>query len=200
MSGSTVQVSMKHRDTKTQRHKEIRQTKILDAGFLLCLCAFVSLCFIPYRSCCATFYLRAVPSMRDWTRRLEATTLLIVFPLLWMACSRQAADLKQIQQQRSGGYIVTLLNESGALKQRSDHLTLEVRNASTNELANITNLQIQASMSMPGMGPMFGTFSAPRQSVPGRYDFDADFGMAGRWTFVVTFDPNGRVQFNLSAQ
>ena len=138
--------------------------------------------------------------IHNFGRRLGSTTLLIAVPLLWMACTRQAAGLKQIQQQRSGDYIVTLLNESGALKQRSDHLTLEIRSASTNELANITNVQIQASMVMPGMGPMFGTFSPPRQNVPGRFNFDADFGMAGRWAFVVTFDPNGRAQFNLSAQ
>ena len=138
--------------------------------------------------------------IHNFGRRLGSTTLLIAVPLLWMACTRQAAGLKQIQQQRSGDYIVTLLNESGALKQRSDHLTLEIRSASTNELANITNVQIQASMVMPGMGPMFGTFSPPRQNVPGRFNCDADFGMAGRWAFVVTFDPNGRAQFNLSAQ
>jgi hypothetical protein len=31
-------------------------------------------------------------------------------------------------------------------------------------------------------------------------DFDADFSMAGQWNFVVTFDPAGRVQFNLNAR
>lgn len=126
--------------------------------------------------------------------------LLLAFPLLWLACSRPAADLKQIQQQRSSDYIITVLNETGVLKQRSDHLTIEFRNASTNELANVSNVQIHASMVMPGMGPMFGTFAAPRQDVPGRYDFDADVGMAGQWNVVITFDPNGRVQFALRAQ
>ena len=133
-------------------------------------------------------------------QRLGLTGLLIACPLVWLACSRQATDLKQIQQQRSGDYIVTLLDDSGVLKQHSNHLAIEFRNASTNELADVTNVQIQASMVMAGMGPMFGTLSTPRQDAPGRYYFDADFGMAGRWTFIVTYDPNGRVQFNLSAQ
>ena len=133
-------------------------------------------------------------------RRLGPISLLAALSLVWLACGRQTAGLKQIQQQRSGDYVVTLLNDSGVLKQHSEHLTLEVRNAATNELANVTNVQIQASMVMAGMGPMFGTLSAPRQNAPGRYDVDAEFGMAGRWTFVVTFDPNGRVQFSLSAQ
>jgi len=133
-------------------------------------------------------------------QKLSMISLLIAFPMLSVGCNRQSTGLKQIHQQRSGDYTVTLFNESGVLKQHSDHLTVEFRNASTNELANVSNVKIQASMLMPGMGPMFGNISAPRQGAPGRYDCDSDFGMAGRWTFVVTFNSNERVQFNLSAQ
>ena len=125
---------------------------------------------------------------------------LVTLCVLGFACSRPPADLKQIQQQRSGDYVITLFNDSGVLKLRSNHLLLEFRNTSTNELANVTNVQIQATMVMPGMGPMFGTMSPPRQAAPGHYDFDADLGMAGHWTFIVTFEPNGRVQFSLNAQ
>ena len=55
-------------------------------------------------------------------------------------------------------------------------------------------------MRMPGIGPMFGNLSSTRQTGPGRYEFDADFSMAGQWSFVVTFDPNARAQLNLNAQ
>jgi hypothetical protein len=123
---------------------------------------------------------------------------LLVF--LAVACSRQPTEFKPIQQQRSGDYSVTLLNETGALKQRSDHLRVEIRNAATNALADVTNVQVQASMVMPGMGPMFGTLSTPRQTAPGQYELDADVGMAGQWSLIVTFEPNGRAQFALRAQ
>jgi hypothetical protein len=125
---------------------------------------------------------------------------LLAFSLLCLACKRQANALTQIQQQRSGDYVVSLLNDTGAVKQHSNKLTLEIRNAISNELANVNNVQIQASMRMPGMGPMFGNISSIRPVAPGQYDFEADFSMAGQWNFLVTFDPNGRVQFNLSAQ
>ena len=125
--------------------------------------------------------------------------LLFVLPLC-ISCNRQPSTLTQIQQQRSGDYIVTLLNDTGAVKQHSNKLTLEFRNASTNEPANVNNVQIQASMRMPGASPMFGDLSTTKQIGPGRYDFDADFPMAGQWSFGVTFEPNGRVQFNLNAQ
>src|SRR5262245_21286773 len=124
----------------------------------------------------------------------------LVLAALVMSCSRQPAEFKQIHQQRSGDYKVTLLNDTGVLKQHSDHLRLEIRNASTNDLANVTNVQVQASMVMPGMGPMFGNISTPRQTAPGQYELDADVGMAGQWNLVVTFDPNGRAQFGLRAQ
>ena len=125
--------------------------------------------------------------------------LLLAFTLLALSCNRQPATLAEIQQQRSGDYLVALLSDTGVLKQHSK-LTLEFRNASTNEMANVSNVQIQATMRMPGMAPMFGTFSAPREIGPGRYECDADFSMAGQWGLVVTFDPNGRVLFNLNAQ
>ena len=38
---------MKHKDTKTQRHKERPHQRIFTCGLSLCLCVFVSLCFIP---------------------------------------------------------------------------------------------------------------------------------------------------------
>lgn len=126
--------------------------------------------------------------------------LLLMFVLPSVGCNRQSTEFKQIQQQSSGDYTIVLLNDTGALKQHLDHLRLEFRFASTKELANVTNVQMQASMRMPGMGPMFGNVSSMRQVAIGRYDFDADFSMAGQWNFLVTFDPNGRVQFNVNAQ
>ena len=120
-------------------------------------------------------------------------------PLLLPSCSKKA-DPIQIQQVRSGDYTVTMLGDSGSLKLHSNKLMLEIHNATSNEPANVSNVQIQSSMRMPGMGPMFGNVSSVRQVSPGRYEFDADFSMSGQWSFLVTFDPNGRVQFNVNAQ
>jgi YtkA-like len=128
------------------------------------------------------------------------SAFLVALVLLSQSCNRQPTELKPIQQQRSGEYTVTLLNDTGMLKLRSDLLRVEIRNASTNELSNVDNLKVQASMIMAGMGPMFGTLSSPKQTAPGQYDLDAEFGMAGQWNLVVTFDPNGHVQFSQRAQ
>ena len=133
-------------------------------------------------------------------RALMTLPLLFAFVVLPVSCNKPSANLVQVQQTRSGDYLVTLLNETGAVKQHSNKFTIEIRDAATNEPANISNVQLQATMRMPGMGPMFGNVSSARQVGPGRYEFDADFSMAGQWSFLVTFDPNGRAQFNLNAQ
>ena len=129
----------------------------------------------------------------------KPSVILLAF-LFAASCNKPPATLTQVQQQRSGDYVVALLSDTGTVKQHSNKFAIEIRNAASNEPANVNNVQIQASMRMPGMGPMFGNLSSTRQTGPGRYEFDADFSMAGQWSFVVTFDPNGRAQFNLNAQ
>jgi hypothetical protein len=128
------------------------------------------------------------------------TALCSLLTLICVSCGSKSTNLTQIQQQRSGDYVVALLNDTGTVKQHSNKLTLEIRNANSNELANVSNVKLQSSMRMPGMGPMFGDISSLRQIATGRYEFDADFSMAGQWNCLVTFDPGGRIQLNVSAQ
>ena len=102
----------------------------------------------------------------------------VALTLCTTACNRQSAEFKQIQQQRSGEVSIVLLNNTGVVKQQSSRYRLEFRNASTNEPANVSNVQIQSSMRMPGMGPMFGNVGTMQQVSPGVYEFDADpFGL-----------------------
>jgi hypothetical protein len=125
-----------------------------------------------------------------------AAILLLQLP----GCNREPVAFKPIQQQRSGDYVVLLMNDTGMLKQHAGHLRLEFRNASSNELANVSNVRVETSMKMQGMGPMFGNVSSLREVSSAQYDFDTEFSMTGLWNFLVTFQPNGRVQFNVNAQ
>ena len=111
-----------------------------------------------------------------------------------------ASNLKQIQQQRSGDYFASLLNESGQLKQGPNQLTLEFHNASNHELTAVENVQITSSMVMPGTAPMVGTASVKPAGTAGRYDLSVDLGKMGQWDVVVTFDNGQKVQFGLKAQ
>src|SRR5690242_8701314 len=93
-------------------------------------------------------------------RGLVGISLLLAILLLAISCNKSAAPLTQIQQQRSGDYLVTLLAEGGSVKQHSNKLTLEIRNAATNDFADVSNVQMQATMRMPRASPMFGEVSA----------------------------------------
>lgn len=138
--------------------------------------------------------------MAKETHLKTSLCLLCLFVAILLGCTKPPSSFTQVQQQRSGDYVLTLFSDSGSVKQHSNKFKLEIRNAASNEPANVSNVQIQSSMRMPGMGPMFGNISSIQQTGPGQYELDADFSMAGQWSFVVTFEPNGRAQFNLNAQ
>jgi len=124
---------------------------------------------------------------------------LLTFALLLSACGGDR-ELQVVQEQRVGNLVVSLLADSAEVQQDSNDLVLEFRDASTNELTMVENVRVQATMPMPGMAPMFGDISTPSSETAGRYAFTAGLGMAGGWNFVVTFDPEARVQFNVNAR
>jgi hypothetical protein len=126
--------------------------------------------------------------------------LILVLPLVLMACERAPAELQLVQEQRAGDFVVSLLSTSAEMQQDSNDIVLEFRDTSTNELTPVDNVRVQATMPMPGMAPMFGDTSSPVSDVPGHYEFTTDLTMAGGWNLIVTFDPGGQVQFNVNAR
>ena len=71
------------------------------------------------------------------------------------------SNLKEIQKQRAGEYIVTLLNDTGQLKEGKNDFVFEVRAASDNQLVDVGAIQVGTSMPMPGMPNMVGEILAP---------------------------------------
>ncbi len=110
------------------------------------------------------------------------------------------SNLKQIQQQRAGEYVVTVLNETGQLKQGPNKFVLEFRHASDNKLTDVGNVQLNALMPMPGMSPMSGGASAAPSGTLGRYNVESDFQMVGTWGFTVRFGNGQQAKFALRAQ
>jgi hypothetical protein len=111
-----------------------------------------------------------------------------------------SAPPKEIQQQRSGDYVVALLNETGELKQGANSLTLEFRRVSDNQLSDVGNVKVESTMPMPGMGPMLANTKVAPSGTPGRYSINAELSMAGGWKTVVSFSGGQQVQFDLTAK
>src|SRR5438128_5650157 len=113
------------------------------------------------------------------------------------ATAPPATNLKQIQQQRSGDFVITLLNETGSLKQGANNLILEFRKG--DQLADPGNVEVKPMMEMKGMGPMLAKTQATPSGTPGRYNVQTDLAMAGPWKFMVTFS-GGETEFDLATQ
>lgn len=110
------------------------------------------------------------------------------------------SNLKKIDEQRTGDYIVTALNETGQVKQGPNKFVLEFRKASENKPADVGNVQLNSSMPMPGMPPMNAGASATASGTPGLYNVESDIPMRGKWTFTVMFGNGQRASLNVNVQ
>jgi len=117
----------------------------------------------------------------------------VVALLLLSACGggNQALSLKELQRVKSGALNIVLLSEGDALKQGKGGFVLEFRDASNN-LVDVGNVTISATMPMAGMAPMFGDNTVMATQTRGRYEVASNFGMAGTWRLNISWNgPDG---------
>ena len=127
--------------------------------------------------------------------------VLVAVAIGMAACSGGGtANLKEIQKQRAGDYVVTLLNDSGQLKQGKNEFVLEVRNASDNQLVDAGPIQTGTSMPMPGAPNMVGEITVTPTDTKGRYTVSSTMQMKGQWTTTFTFQNGQKVTFALRTQ
>lgn len=137
-------------------------------------------------------------------KAILTTLVVVILGLALVACGGKGSggggELKQIAQQRVGDYIVTLLSESGQLKQGPNKYAMEFRKASDNQLADVGEVKLSSRMPMPGMSDMIGGAAATPSGTPGRYNIESNFEMRGKWNFGATFGANQRVMFPINVQ
>ncbi len=137
------------------------------------------------------------------TKSILAALAVLILGLTLAACSKSnssGGELKQIAQQRVGDYVVTLLSDTGQLKQGKNTYALEFRKAADNQLVDVGEVKLSSRMPMPGMSDMTGGASATPSGTPGRYTVESDFEMRGKWNFGATFGNNQRVMFPINVQ
>lgn len=136
-------------------------------------------------------------------KSILATLAVVILGLTLAACSKSngsGGELKQIAQQRVGDYVVTLLSDTGQLKQGKNKYALEFRKAADNQFVDVGEVKLSSRMPMPGMSDMLGGASATPSGMPGRYTVESDFEMRGKWNFGATFGNNQRVMFPINVQ
>jgi len=124
-----------------------------------------------------------------------AATFLFLF-----GCKSDPSNLKQVQQQRTGDYTVTILTDSGTMKQGSSSFTLEFRKASDNQLTDVGKVDVSPVMEMSGMAPMMASAEAKPSGVTGRYTVSGNLTMAGMWKMNVKFGGGQSVRFSVNAE
>ena len=99
--------------------------------------------------------------------------------------SRNESALKELQKVKSGDLDVVLLSQADALTHGKDSFVLEFRSQNGGSLRDVGAVKANATMTMAGMPPMFGTLDVRASEMPGRYLVSSDLGMAGTWQINV---------------
>lgn len=106
--------------------------------------------------------------------------------------TEQAPPLKELKRVHSGTLDILLLSEGESLRQGKDSFVLEFRGPD-GQLADVGMVSVNATMTMPGMSPMFGESAVKATAMKGRYEVTSDLGMAGTWRLSVEWNgPAGR--------
>ena len=116
------------------------------------------------------------------------------------ACGNKG-ELKTIQTQQAGDYTVTVLSETGSIKNGAGDFVLEFRKAADNQPGHVGSVEVAPVMEMTGMGPMMGKAETTPGDSIGRYHVKSNLSMAGLWKFDVKFaDGQQSVRINVNAE
>src|SRR3954468_23199440 len=100
-----------------------------------------------------------------------------------------------VQQVDAAGLQISLLSPTGTLHQGRNAFTIEFRSAD-GRLVDAGNVRASGNMPMPGM-VMSSGLRVERTEIVGRYQANAEFGMAGAWHMAVDWDgPAGKGSVN----
>lgn len=119
--------------------------------------------------------------------------------LLLSACGNKG-ELKTVQTQQAGDYIVTVLSESGSIKNGAGDFVLEFRKTADNQPVHVGNVEVAPVMDMAGMAPMMGAAETTPGDSVGRYHVKSSLSMAGLWKFNVKFGDGQSVRINVNAE
>jgi hypothetical protein len=106
--------------------------------------------------------------------------------------AEEPTALKEVQRVHAGSLDVVLLSANETLHQGKDSFVLEFRGPD-GQLVDVGTVNVNATMTMAGMAPMFGESTVNPTATKGRYTVASNLTMAGSWRFSVEWNgPAGR--------
>ncbi len=108
------------------------------------------------------------------------------------------SDLKPAASKSVGKLTIVLLNKSGELMQGQNEFVVQFKD-DQGQPADVGDVQIGSSMSMPSMAPMSGDSELTPTRQTGIYKVTSNFAMSGAWHFTLSWNGpygQGHTTFN----
>ncbi len=108
------------------------------------------------------------------------------------------SSLKPAATRTAGKLTIVLLNKSGELMQGQNEFVVQFKD-DQGQPADVGDVQIGSSMSMPSMAPMSGGSELTPTGQTGIYKVTSNFAMSGAWHFTLSWNGpygQGHTTFN----
>jgi hypothetical protein len=125
----------------------------------------------------------------------------LTFILVLAGCNGGKVDvtsLKPAATRTVGKLTVVLLNKSGELMQGQNEFVVQFKD-DQGQPADVGDVQLGTSMSMPSMAPMSGDAEITPTGQTGIYKVTSNFAMSGAWHFTLSWNGpygQGHTSFN----
>jgi hypothetical protein len=127
--------------------------------------------------------------------------ILLSFIFVLAGCNGDKVDissLKPAATRTAGKLTIVLLNKTGELTQGQNEFVVQFKD-DKGQAADVGDVQIGSSMSMPGMAPMSGDAGVKQTKQTGIYKVTSNFAMSGAWHFTLSWNGpygQGHTTFN----
>ena len=122
--------------------------------------------------------------------------IISLLSLVFISCNKDTSNLKTIQKQSVGDYIVSITSSSGNIQKGTGKFFIEFHSVTGDHFTDAGKVEANAIMNMQGM-PMSVDISVKPTDQTGRYEAKFDLSMSGTWLLEVNFDGGKRAQFSL---
>jgi YtkA-like protein len=130
-----------------------------------------------------------------------AYAIVLTFIFAVAGCSGDKVNLSSLKPAATrtvGKLTIVLLNKSGELMQGQNEFVVQFKD-DQGQPADVGDVQIGSSMSMPSMAPMSGDSELTRTGQTGIYKVTSNFAMSGAWHFTLSWNGpygQGHTTFN----
>jgi hypothetical protein len=127
--------------------------------------------------------------------------ILLTFIFALAGCNGNKVNLSSLKPAATrtvGKLTIVLLNKSGELMQGQNEFVVQFKD-DQGQPADVGDVQLCSSMSMPSMAPMSGDAEITPTGQTGIYKVTSNFAMSGAWHFTLSWNGpygHGHTSFN----